>query len=314
MRLHIAETEDFSKDVLDRMNDVFELSTGPVKNLRLLLEEVDVFWFRLGYKIDSSVIGDNTRCKVLATPVTGIDHINEDLCAKNGIKIICLRGETEFLKEVRATAEHCVLLTLMLMRKAEKAVRETKTGRWERDLYRGNEVYKKRIGILGMGRLGTIVASYFRAMGCEICYFDTKKVDVDSTYTVCKSAEEVVTKSDIISIHIPYNKTNHHIYGKGFFEAFDNTKWLINTARGAIIDETYLLKVLQENTIKGAALDVLEGEPEVSQNPLLEYSRKHDNLIITPHIGGNTYESFEKTEHFIADRILEAVGIKKEKI
>ena len=292
------------------MDEYFELTTGPSEDIQTLLEEVDIFWFRLGYKIDSNVLTDRTRCKILATPVTGIDHIDEELCAKMGVKIICLRGETEFLKEVRATAEHCILLTLMLMRKASKAVEETRPGTWNRDLYRGYEVFKKGVGILGLGRLGTIVAGYFKSMGCKIYFYDIESVDHDPDFIQCESAEEVVEKADIISIHVPYNNQNHHIYAKAFFDRFDDTKWLINTARGAIMDETYLLEVLRNNRIAGAALDVLEGEPNVEGNELLEYSRNNDNLIITPHIGGNTHESFEKTEKFIANKILKAVGLK----
>ncbi len=308
MRLHIAEVEDFSNKVYNHMDSIFELSSGPVDNLKTLLESVDIFWFRLGYKIDSSVLTANTRCKILATPVTGIDHIDEKLCAQMGIKIICLRGETEFLREVRATAEHTLLLTMMLMRKASEAVVQTHRGQWQRDLYRGNEIYKKKIGVLGLGRLGSIVAAYFKSLGCKICFFDVKEVSHDADFERCDSAIEVVEKSDIISVHLPYNSETHHIYGASFFDAFDETKWLVNTARGAIIDETYLLEALQNKKIKGAALDVLEGEPDTKNNPLVSYAKAHDNLIITPHIGGNTYESFEKTEEFIAGKILKALG------
>lgn len=305
--MHIAETEDFSREVLDHMDQVFELTSGPLEDLKSLLENVDIFWFRLGYKMNSEVLTENTRCKILATPVTGIDHIDEKLCRELGIEIICLRGETEFLKEVRATAEHCMLITMMVMRKARAAVENTRNGEWNRDLYRGYEVYKKKVGILGLGRLGSIVASYFKAMGCEIYFYDTKEVAYDQDFCKCESAEEVVSNSDIVSIHLPYNSENHHIYGKSFFDAFNANKWLINTARGAIIDEYYLLKALKENRIAGAAIDVLEGEPNVSKNHLLLYARENDNVLITPHIGGNTYESFEKTEKFIGEKILSAV-------
>jgi D-3-phosphoglycerate dehydrogenase len=312
MRLHIAETEDFSKEVYDRMDRLFELTSGPVDDLKTLLEEVDIFWFRLGYRLDAQVLTAATKCKILATPVTGIDHIDEELCRKLGVRIICLRGETAFLKEVRATAEHCLLLTMMLMRKAADAVLETRKGFWNRDLYRGHEIYNKKVGILGLGRLGSIVASYFKSMGCSIYFYDTEEVAYDDEFNKCTNAQEVVEQSDIISIHIPYNQKNHHVYGEAFFQDFDNTKWLINTARGAIIDEKYLLKALTEHRIRGAALDVLEGEPNTQNNLLIAYAKDNDNLIITPHIGGNSYESFEKTEKFIAGKILEAVSLNAE--
>jgi len=289
------------------MDQNFSLTSGPVDDLKKLLEEVDIFWFRLGYKIDAAVLTSNTRCKILATPVTGIDHIDEKLCKTLGIKIICLRGEAEFLKEVRATAEHCILLTMMLMRKANAAAESIKKEEWNRDRYRGNEVYRKKVGILGLGRLGTIVAAYFKSMGCKIYFYDTQDVAYDADFIKADSAEEIVRQTDIISIHIPYNKENHHIYGATFFNLFDGTKWLINTARGAIIDGRFLLEALQDGRVKGVALDVLEGEPNIKDNALIQYAKVNDNLLITPHIGGNTFESFEKTEKFIASKIYEAV-------
>lgn len=303
LKLHIAETEDFSPKVMSKMAQHFDLSTGPVQDLKTLLEEVDVFWFRLGYKIDASVLTSKSKCKILATPVTGIDHIDESLCKRLGIEIICLRGEAEFLKEVRATAEHTILLTMMLMRKGADAAAHTKEGLWQRDIFRGYELYKKKVGILGLGRLGYIVAEYFEAFGCSIYFYDIKEVNHKPSWIRLKSANEVVLCSDIISIHISYNKENHYVYGAEFFERFDDSKWLINTSRGGVIDETALIRTLNKRKIAGVALDVMYGEPDKINPTLIEISKSDQRIIITPHIGGNTYESFEKTEQFIAKRI-----------
>lgn len=307
LKLHIAEIEDFSESVLQDMGQRFELTTGPVTSLKLILDQVDIFWMRLGYIIDSTVLTPESKCKIIATPVTGIDHIDENLCQLLGVKIICLRGEKEFLKEVRATAEHSLLLTMMLMRRCVPAVIDVENGNWIRDKFRGHEIYKKKIGVLGLGRLGSIVAEYYQAMGCQIYYYDIVDIEADERYIKLESAESIVEHCDIISIHIPYNDSTHHVYRESFFLNFTRTKWLVNTSRGGVIDEQCLLKILQENKIAGAALDVLEGEPNISDNILVQYASSNDNLIITPHIGGNTFESFEKTERFIADRIIDSI-------
>lgn len=309
MKLHIAEVDDFSATVLADMRDRFELTTGPVSDLKKTLDNVDVFWMRLGYVIDHKVLSEDSRCKIIATPVTGIDHIDEELCKKLGVKIICLREEKEFLREVRATAEHSILLAMMLMRQSADAVLHTRNGNWNRDLFRGSEIYKKKVGILGLGRLGSIVAEYYKALGCEIYYYDIKDVDTPVKYNRLNSAQKIVQMTDIISIHIPYNRHTHHIYGQEFFAAFDNTKWIINTSRGGVINEKYLLEALESDNIAGAALDVLEGEPDIEDHPLIDYAQRNSNLIITPHIGGNTIESFAKTERFIADQILKTVNL-----
>jgi len=286
------------------------LTTGSVdqNDLGKLLNTVDIFWFRLAYKINSTVLNENTRCKYFLSPVTGIDHIDEKLCASLNKEIICLRGETEFLKEVRATSEHTVLLTQMLMRRAYHAVVDTQKGLWRRDLFRGFELYKKQVGVIGLGRLGSIVADYFLAFGCEVTYYDVAS-RVPSDPAIKKvSLEELCEKSEIITLHIPLNESTVGIYDREFFISLKQKPYLINTSRGAIIDEAALLDALMTKKISGAAIDVLIGEPEVKNNPLIKYAQSNSNLIITPHIGGNTYESFEKTEMFIAQKLLQSVS------
>lgn len=306
-RLHLAETEDFSNEVICDLKKRFNYSEGAVlqEELRQLLEDVDIFWFRLGYKIDKSVLSSKSKVRILATPVTGIDHIDEDLCEELGVEIICLRGEYEFLKEVRATAEHTLNLAMTLMRNIVPAVLDVKGGNWNRDLFRGRELYKKKVGIIGYGRLGEICAELFSAFGCEIMIYDTQRKA--SKYMEAQSIKEIILWSDIVSLHVSYNKSNHNLIDSTTISYFDSQTYLINTSRGGLIDEDALYEQLLNKKIAGAALDVLEGEPEVKSNKLINYANNHSNLIITPHIGGNTYESFEKTEKFISQKINTAI-------
>lgn len=313
LKLHIAETQDFSLEVIDSLKEHFKVTTGSVKREKLKekLQEIDIFWFRLAYQIDHDVIDESTRCKYLVTPVTGIDHIDEGLCKKMGINIICLRGEKEFLKEVRATAEHTMLLAMMLMRNAVPAVTDVNQKKWRRDLFRGVELFQKRVGIIGYGRLGEIVAEYFHTFGCEVGFYDIKPQSHPNYIKRFDSLEKCIEESDIISIHATYNESTHHLFDEAIFKKINNKKWLINTSRGGIVDDTELLKSLQEGKIAGAALDVLYGEPNIQNNHLVEYANSNRNLIITPHIGGCTYESFEKTERFIAKKLLQAISVEE---
>ncbi len=313
MKLHIAETEDFSKEVIALLKKHFEVTTGSIekRNLKQKLQEVDVFWFRLAYQINSEVVDEFTRCKYLVSPVTGIDHLDEQLCERMGIDIICLRGEGEFLKEVRATAEHTMLLAMMLMRNAVPAVIDVHKENWRRDLFRGFELFKKKVGIVGYGRLGKIVAEYFHTFGCEVGFYDVELKDHPNYIKKFDSLEVCIETNEIISIHVPYNESTHHLFDKSIFEKFNNKKWLINTSRGGIVEDAVLLKSLQESKIAGAALDVLFGEPNITNNALIDYSNTNRNLIITPHIGGCTFESFEKTEKFIAQKLFRAITIEE---
>jgi D-3-phosphoglycerate dehydrogenase len=305
LRIRIAESKDFDVKVLNFLKEHadVEIASCVAADLPHILDTYDVFWFRLGFKIDQTLIENSKRVKVIATPVTGIDHINEEACSQKGIQIVCLRGEYEFLKEVRATAEHTIALTFALMRFLGPAINDTKLGNWNRDQFRGNELYKKKVGIVGLGRLGEIATSYFQTFGCDVYYYDKREITSKHAQKVSSLLE--ISNCDIVSIHVNYTLQTHHLINASFFEHCNPNMFFINTSRGGIVDEESLLNALQSSKIKGAALDVIQNEFEFNlQNRLVQYAKHNNHLIITPHIGGNTFESFEKTEMFIAKKIL----------
>ena len=217
-KIRIAEDKDFSPKVLQMLQEVadVEMASCTAEELPEIFNSCDVFWFRLGFKLNKELIDNSTQLKIIATPVTGIDHIDEAACAAKGIKIICLRGEYEFLKEVRATAEHTLALTLALLRHLPAATLDAQQGNWQRDLYRGHELYKKKVGIIGMGRLGQITASYFKAFGCDVYYYDTRSITSEVAQPV-KQLNDIAA-CDIISVHVNYTKENHHLIDSDFFE------------------------------------------------------------------------------------------------
>lgn len=308
LKLYIAERNDFSNEVFQELENRFEIIDFKENiSIKEILKQVDIFWFRLAHKLDSTVLDKSTKCKYLLTPVTGIDHIDEKLCNELGIQIICLRGEVDFLKNVRATAEHTIALTLALLRKIHPAVSDVQSGNWNRDNFRGYELYEKKVGILGYGRLGKIVARYFHAFDCEISYFDIEEKIGDTFCVRLNTIESLFENNDIISLHIPLNEKTIGIINKDLLQKMKVNSILVNTSRGAIINEIDLLEVLKFKSIKGAALDVLEGEPNIQNSELVKYSKSNSNLIITPHIGGNTYESFAKTEKFLADKLVQII-------
>ena len=308
LKLYIAERNDFSNEVFQELETRFEIIDFKENiSIKEILKQVDIFWFRLAHKLDSTVLDKSTKCKYLLTPVTGIDHIDEKLCNELGIQIICLRGEVDFLKNVRATAEHTIALTLALLRKIHPAVSDVQSGNWNRDNFRGYELYEKKVGILGYGRLGQIVARYFHAFDCEISYFDIEEKIGDTFCVKLNSIESLFENNDIVSLHIPLNEKTIGIINKDLLQKMKVNSILVNTSRGAIINEIDLIEVLKFKSIKGAALDVLDGEPNIHNSELVKYSKSNSNLIITPHIGGNTYESFAKTEKFLADKLVQII-------
>jgi D-3-phosphoglycerate dehydrogenase len=177
-------------------------------------------------------------------------------------------------------------------------------GAWTRDAFRGRELYGKTVGLVGIGRLGSIVAGYCRSFGMEVQGYDPRPDFPEELARRCASLAELMSTSDVISLHVAYHAGTRHLIDADHLRRARRSAVLINTSRGGVIDDAALLAALLEGRLSGAALDVVDGEPDVgAEHPLVRYARTHDNLILTPHLGGNTVESVAKTEAFIADKV-----------
>jgi len=311
-RLLVAEPDDFSsaaRQRLERTCDV-ELRRCSAAELGEAFTRYDAIWFRLGHRVRAEHLPPRPRARVLATPVTGLDHIDLEACAAAGIRVVSLRGETEFLRSVRATAELTIALLLALLRRLPAASRSVEQGHWDRDAFRGREIHGHVAGVVGMGRLGSLVAEYLGAFGARVVGYDPRPDFPLHLAARADSLGALLSKADIVTLHASYGTDSHDLLGQAEFDVLKPGAFLVNTARGGLIDEDALLKALVSGRLSGAALDVLKGEPELAaSHPLVEYARAHDNLVIVPHIGGNTFESFEKTEVFLAGRVLAALGL-----
>ncbi|GAA4975986.1 NAD(P)-dependent oxidoreductase [Algibacter aquimarinus] len=274
--------------------------------LKNALNTCDIFWFRLNHKLTRDIL-EEVNCKYILCAVTGLDHIDVKACEDFGITIVSLKNETEFLKEVRATAEHTFGLLLSLIRRTKLAFNHVESGEWDRSLFRGTELYKKKIGILGLGRLGEIVAKYADAFGMEVYYFDIMEKKTNDNFIRCNSIKDLCSKIDILSIHLPYNDDTHFIINREVLDCLNNKVYIVNTSRGGLVNEGDLLEKLNKKEIAGYATDVLFGEPDTKNHLLTLYAASNENVIITPHIGGYTYESVDKTELFIAKKLVNII-------
>ena len=306
----IAEPLDFSPEairILQTVADVQAMATDR-EQMQTALKSYDVVWFRLAHRIDRKMLAGALRTRMLATPVTGLDHIDLAACAERGVRVVSLQGETEFLRDVRATAELTLAITLALLRQIPQAAAHVLAGAWQRDRFRGRELFGKTVGLIGIGRLGRIVADYFAAFGCNVGAYDPRTDFPASPARRVLQLSELLATSDIVSLHVSYDESTRHLIGRQELSAMKPGAVLVNTARGGVIDEAALIEALQSGRLAGAALDVLDGEPDITaEHPLVAYARGHDNLLIVPHIGGNTVESFRKTECFLAQRVVEAL-------
>lgn len=307
----MAEPRDFSETALAllRTAGTVELRSCDRDALRLALTQYDAIWVQLRHRIDAAMLdGQPVRCRLLAVPTTGLDHVDLDACARHGVAVLSLRGESEFLREVRATAELTVGLALALLRHIPAAAAAVRAGTWDRDRFRGHELHGKVAGIVGMGRLGTIVAGYLSAFGMRVVGFDPRPDYPAAAAERAASLPELLGMADVVTLHLPYGPDTHGTFGEAEFAAMKPGAILVNTARGGIVREAALLASLESGRLGGAALDVLSGEPDVgADHPVVRAMARHDNLILVPHIGGNTFESFEKTQVFLARRVVQAM-------
>jgi len=276
---------------------------------RSALRDASIVWVRLGQRLDKDFMNQAPRLKVIVTATTGLNHIDLAEAEKRGIRVLSLQGEVTFLKSIRATAEHTMALMLALLRHIPQAAAHVREGNWNRDAFKGHEINEKTVGVIGYGRLGRIVSSYLTAFGARVITTDPNCSQADLAPGVAwMSLEQLLAESDVVTLHVSYSETNNRMLGYKEFAHMKPGAWFVNTARGELVDEDALLAALITKRLAGAALDVLSDEHSgLLKRPLFDYARRNSNLILTPHIGGCTFESMEKTEAFLASKLCESV-------
>ena len=303
-----AEPLGYSAEARSILSGMGNVTEKEMSRLQLLeeLSEFDVLIVRLAHQIDREVIDAGRRLRAIVSATTGLDHIDVAYARERGITVLSLQGETEYLREVRATAEHTWALLLCLLRNIVPASRAVAQGRWDRDAFRGHELFGKRLGIVGLGRLGEKVVRYGQAFGMPVAAFDPLISDWMDGVRRENNLNDLLSTSDILSLHIPLTDETVGLIGAAELALLPPGAVLVNTSRGRIIDETALIEALESRHLAGAALDVVSGERDSDnhvKSQLLNYARRHDNLLITPHIGGATHESMAKTEVFMAQKL-----------
>ncbi len=310
IRILNLEPEGYSPRAHTILLSIGLVDEGPMSRGALIdcLGQYHVLIVRLGHFIDGEVLGQSDRLKAIVTATTGLDHIDTACAEKEEIKVLSLQNEFVFLEQIWATAEHTFALLLSLIRKIPFAVESVLEGAWDRDCFRGGELNGKRLGILGYGRIGKKIATYGRAFGMKVGIFDPGKSGTlqNDNVTVFEDFRPFLEFSQFLTIHVPLNNETCGMLGEEQIMMLPRGAYLINTSRGGIINEIALLKALESGHLAGVALDVLEDEKRrdfLKKHPFLDYARRHNNLIITPHVGGAAKESMEKTEIFMAVKL-----------
>ncbi len=305
-RILNAESHGYSPAARHVLDTIGEVCSADLDRAELLdaIGDYEVLVVRLRNTIDTQVFeAASPRLAVVVTATTGLDHIDLEAADQHGVTVLSLRGETEFLRTVPATAEHTWALLLALVRNLPAAATAVRSGTWNRDDFKGRELSAKRLGIVGMGRIGSMVARYGQAFGMHVAahdpYAESWVAGVEASPTLVELAE----RSDVLTIHVPLDDATRHLVDRGVLEALPLGAVVVNTSRGAILDESAAAELLEAGHIAGIAVDVVEAEHHDGRSDLVALAARRNNVLVTPHIAGATHESMERTEVFMAHKL-----------
>ena len=249
--------------------------------------------------ISRDMIEKLPNLKIIAVHGTGVDQVDIEACNKHNVTVTNTPGANS-----NAVAELTIGLMISLLRKIPEINEKVRSKHmWDKARVNGMELNGKQLGIIGFGQIGKKVASIANTIGMNVYSYDpnVNEREMSKIKTKKVNLDFLITKSDIISLHIPLTEATHHIIDKRRLEVMKEGSFIINTARGALIDEIALSVQLEKGNISGAALDILEDEPPNPKSPIL----KSPNVIITPHIGGSTFECLEKVASIASKSIAE---------
>ena len=308
------DTLNFQEDTLMYLKKNFTLFTfnDPQHDTEEALQKAEALFAPMGFMFDKNRIDLCTNLRVIATPTTAELHIDSEYAKKKDISICSLKNQKEFLSEITPTAELTWGLLLAVTRRIPSAFDSVCKGNWNGRVF-GEQTPRMlsamTLGIIGLGRLGSIVAGYGKAFNMKVFYYDPHVND--DRYIQCETLYELAKLSDIVSIHAHLTKNTENLIDSVFISKMPKGSFIINTARGGIVNEDDLLEALKSGHLAGVGLDMLAGEhlsgfkEQLNEHPLVEYAVNHDNLLITPKMGGATIDAWEKTERHVVDLIIQ---------
>jgi len=265
------------------------------------IADYDAVVVRSATDVDADVIAAGARLKVIARAGIGLDNVDVKAATARGV-LVCNAPQSN----VVSAAEHTVALLLALARLIPQADRSLRAGNWARSAFQGVELSGKVLGVLGLGRVGTLVAQRCSAFGMKLVASDpyvsperAARIGVELVDTV----PELCAVADILTVHLPKTAETVGIVGEDELRAMKPTARVVNTARGGIVDEAALYRACAEGWIAGAALDVFATEP-ITDSPLFAL----DNVVVTPHLGASTSEAQDKAGTMVAEAVVAALN------
>ncbi|RNL50288.1 NAD(P)-dependent oxidoreductase [Pedobacter jejuensis] len=255
---------------------------------------------RTKFKIDAEIFAAASNLKFVARAGAGLDNIDEKIALERNIKLLnAPEGNCD------AVGEHATGLLLSLMNNFRRADIEIRNGIWDREGSRGYELKGKKVGIIGYGFMGQSFARKLAGFEVDVMAYDKYKTGFSDAFAREVSMEEIVKHSDVLSLHIPLTTETKQMVDDEYFFHFKKPLFFVNTARGEIVNTRAVLNNLKSGKILGAGLDVLETEkfPALSEQSWYEELKANDKVILTPHVGGWTLDSYRKISEVLAEKL-----------
>lgn len=272
------------------------------KEVQNCIQDYDGLVVRSKIFIDEIILNKATKLKFIARAGAGLDQIVEEEVKKRNIILLnAPEGNRD------AVAEHAIGMLLALMNNMHRADFEVRQGIWKREANRGFEIGGKTIAIIGYGHTGKAFAKRIKAFDCEILAFDIHHTLHGDSFAKEATMAEIYEQAEIVSLHIPLTFHTKYLVDAHYLEKFKKKIWLVNTSRGPVINLNELLDKIDEGKVLGAALDVLENEKiaDFKQNQSQLFNRMIANpkLLLTPHVAGWTFESYQKINDALISKI-----------
>lgn len=289
-------SDSMEEEVVKMIGELGEVAYRP-KDIRSAIADADALIVRSATIVDKELLEAGKDLKIVARAGIGLDNIDLEECERRGIKVINTPGASR-----NAVAELAIGLIICTMRNVQKANWQMKNKTWDKKHLTGREIEGKTLGIIGYGRIGSAVGRKAAALGMDIISYNPPPRHEDGIVRYIEDLDEFLANSDVVSLHtILTEETRHMINNKTIAEMKDGV-FIINTARGALIDEDALYKTCKSGKVAGAAIDVYEEEPYTGK--LL----KLDNVYFTPHLGAGTKEAQRRIGEELVDKLKKELG------
>lgn len=300
--MRVLVSDGLESEALARLrghHDVDVVETSP-QQLLDVVAEYDALIVRGRTKVTADVISRGARLKVIARAGVGVDNIDVAAATKRRILVVNAPAASTI-----SVAELTLGHMLSIARRIPQADRSMKAGKWEKKAFEGTELYGKTLGLVGSGRIGAEVAARARAFGMRVIAYDPylpPKVAAERGITLT-TLEALLLDSDFVSVHAALTEETRHMMGAKQFALMKKSAYVVNVARGEIVDEAALAAAIESREIAGAALDVFETEPP-SGSPLLEM----DATSLSPHLGASTKEAQVRVGETVAVEVLKVLA------